>query len=71
MENKCEGCKTFFLDENCCLSGLIPQISETEECPCSKCLIKAICIENCKDYEDYSRLLNPKYTPLDKIRSIL
>lgn len=56
MENKCKGCRTYDANfEDGCTLGFSPRISEGEECPCSVCLIKGICVISCNDLVTFLR----------------
>ena len=56
MENECKGCRTYDANfEDGCTLGFRPRISETEECPCRKCLIKSMCSNVCDELITYLR----------------
>jgi hypothetical protein len=52
ISEECKGCR---LDGNC-FYHLNPKISETVQCPCIDCLVKAMCSEACEEWREYIRL---------------
>lgn len=59
MENDCIGCVSFRSHRSIgrqCGDEAIPQISETEQCPCRLCLVKTMCKNGCQVFHDYKRL---------------
>lgn len=57
MQNDCIGCTSYRSHrKHKCGDEAIPQISETEQCPCRLCLIKTMCSNGCKAFHDYKRL---------------
>jgi len=58
MGDGCRGCIACKHDEKtdtfCCILEIIPYISETEQCPCIDCLVKAICTVFCRELLYYN-----------------
>ena len=56
MSSECEGCMTY--TGHHCGIGIIPDLPDTDGCPCKICLVKAICHRNvCAEFVKY-RLLS-------------
>ena len=52
----CEGCVTYYVDGGnspCRSVRHMPYIPETLLCPCSNCILKAMCSEPCVDFSNY------------------
>ena len=58
MAKECEGCKVYSSKLSKCSIFIIPNISETQSCPCISCLIKGICDDMCEDFRKYARSSN-------------
>jgi hypothetical protein len=59
MQNLCKGCTSFRAYRDIgdqCGDESIPQISNKEQCPCSICIVKTMCTNGCKDFQDYKIL---------------
>lgn len=57
MQHPCKGCVSFRPHrKNKCGDEAIPQISDIEQCPCMKCIVKTMCMNGCEDFHDYKRL---------------
>lgn len=59
MSNECKGCLSFRSHRslgNQCGDEAILHLSETEQCPCSICLVKVLCTNGCKEFQEYKRL---------------
>lgn len=60
MDNGCRGCVIYAGEtykpkptSKTCPIGIIKAISETEECPCRKCLVKVMCTGVCVEFKKY------------------
>ena len=61
MENECRGCMSFKPHISLeCRDEAMLHLSETEQCPCSTCLVKVICTMGCEDFKNYARLCKIK-----------
>lgn len=63
MQNLCEGCVSFRPHRDIgdqCGDEALPQISEIEQCPCTKCIVKTMCMNGCEVFHDYKRLCKKK-----------
>lgn len=58
MENECKGCLTHDnynnpQDKLHCAMYIIPHLSKTQQCPCLNCIVKVVCVNRCKAFQDY------------------
>lgn len=54
MDNDCKGCESYVNGR--CELGILLHMSETEQCPCSTCLVKVTCEDNvCEAFVQYAR----------------
>lgn len=54
MDGDCKGCTDLGI---CVVEPIVPR----EDCPCKQCLIKMVCVDACKPYQD---LLDQYYKSL-------
>lgn len=56
MKDLCKGCKSNndIKTKGSCIACNIPKILNTTICPCVTCLVKAMCVRPCKEYESYA-----------------
>ncbi len=52
--HECEGCKSYYSQLESCIAiiHLCIKVKNIDPCPCTKCLIKPMCITMCKVFED-------------------
>ena len=51
-QESCRGCVL----KNRCVDGVVPHLSETEQCPCITCLVKMVCNDTCEKWTEYLHL---------------
>lgn len=70
MSSECKGCESYSYSEDRCRLGIKLKISNTEQCPCSICLIKSMCngrvCDEFLEYEEKSRVLKKVWGRMEK-----
>lgn len=62
MTNKykeCIGCTAMGYDGKC-VNGLDQDMLRTHLCPCMNCLVKMMCVKECKEFLKYVKRYSPK-----------
>lgn len=60
MSSECKGCLALN-QYGQCLNGLDTYYtSETDKCPCNKCIVKMICRDECKEFREFLNTHGPK-----------
>ena len=65
--NCCKGCRS--LQHQCCIIDNLKQdgfLNEIVNCPCSTCLVKVMCTNGCKEYNNYTAKIEAMVMKYDR-----
>lgn len=56
MVDGCRGCKTSYKDRQGkyqCMLQVVSAIPEPHQCPCRTCIVKSMCLRDCRKFEKF------------------